>query len=76
MNQTREPENGTTVPKRRGLGITVKLAAAIVVSVVIAGAALLGVVFDQMSQTLLTNSEEMLSPLIAILKIVPYSLEK
>ncbi len=50
----------TNASKRRGLGITVKLVAAIVVSVIIAGSALLVVVFDQMSQTLLEKSEEML----------------
>ena len=60
MNQTSELKTGAIAPKRRGLGITVKLVAAIVVSVVIAGAALLLAVFDQMSQTLLANSEEML----------------
>lgn len=60
MNQTREPKTGSIAPKRQGLGITVKLVAAIVVSVVIAGSALLAVVFDQMSQTLLANSEETL----------------
>lgn len=60
MNQTSELKTGAIAPKRRGLGITVKLVAAIVVSVVIAGAALLAAVFDQMSQTLLANSEEML----------------
>ncbi len=46
--------------RRRGLGITVKLVAAIVVSVIIAVAALLAVVYDRMSQTLLQKSEEML----------------
>lgn len=60
MNQTKESKTAVNAPKRRGLGITVKLAAAIVISVVIAGAALLAVVFDQMSETLLANSEEML----------------
>lgn len=46
--------------KRRGIGVTVKLAAAIVVSVIIAVAALLAVVYDRMSQALLEKSEEML----------------
>lgn len=50
----------TAVSKRRGIGITVKLVAAIVISVVIAGSALLTNVFKQMSQTLLAKSEEML----------------
>ncbi len=43
------------------MGITVKLVAAIVVSVIIAVAALLAVVYDRMSQTLLEKSEEILS---------------
>lgn len=46
--------------KRRGIGITVKLVAAILVSVIIAVSALLAVVYDRMSQTLLEKSEEML----------------
>lgn len=60
MNQTKEPKTGTNAPKRRGIGITLKLVAAIVVSVVIAGSALLVAVYDQMSQALLEKSEEML----------------
>lgn len=60
MNQTKKPEIGTNAPKRLGIGITVKLVAAITLSVIIAGSALLRVVFDQMSQTLLEKSEEML----------------
>lgn len=60
MNQTKKANSQTNASKRRGLGITVKLVAAIVVSVIIAGSALLVVVFDQMSQTLLEKSEEML----------------
>lgn len=48
------------MPKRRGIGVTVKLVAAIVVSVMIAVSALLAVVYDRMSQTLLEKSEEML----------------
>ena len=59
MNQTKEPKTGAA-PMRRGIGITVKLVAAIVVSVVIAGSALLAVVFNRMSQTLLEKSEEIL----------------
>lgn len=50
----------TAVRQKRGIGITLKLVAAIVVSVVIAGSALLTNVFNQMSQTLLEKSEEML----------------
>lgn len=60
MNQTKKANSQANASKRRGLGITVKLVAAIVVSVIIAGSALLVVVFDQMSQTLLEKSEEML----------------
>ncbi len=61
MNQTKKPKSERNVPKRWGLGITVKLVSAIVVSVVIAGYVLLTNVFDQMSQTLLEKSEEMLT---------------
>lgn len=60
MNQTTISNNRTYTPKRRGPGITIKLVTAIVISVIFAGAALLVVVFDQMSQTLLEKSEEML----------------
>jgi len=60
MDQTQKTRLGTSAPKRRGLGITVKLTAAIVLSVIIAGFALLMGVFDKMSQTLLEKSEEML----------------
>ncbi len=60
MNQTKKPKTRTDTPKRWGMGITMKLVAAIVVSVIIAGSALLVVVYDQMSQTLLEKSEEML----------------
>ena len=48
------------VPKRRGIGVTVKLAVAVVVSAVIAMSVLLAVVYDRMSQTLLEKSEEIL----------------
>lgn len=60
MNQTKTTNTETYTPKRRGLGITVKLVTAIVISVIIAGSALLVIVFNQMSQTLLEKSEEML----------------
>lgn len=60
MNQIRKSTAGTNTPKRMGIGITVKLVAAIVVSVIIAGSALLAVVYNKMSQTLLEKSEEML----------------
>lgn len=46
--------------KKRGIGVTVKLVAAIVGSVMIAIAILMTVVYDRMSQTLLEKSEEML----------------
>ena len=45
---------------QRGLGITGKLASAIVVSVVIGVALLMGVVYFQMSHTLLDRSEDLL----------------
>ncbi len=45
---------------RRGRGITGKLVSAIVASVVIGMAALLGVVYSQMSNTLLERSEDLL----------------
>ena len=51
----------TESSKRRGAGITLKLVTAIVASVIIAGAALLAVVYDRMSQTLLEKSEEILN---------------
>ena len=56
-NYTR-PKNGRTA--RRGMGITGKLASAIVVSVLLAVAALLIVVYMQMSKELLVKSEEIL----------------
>ena len=60
MNQTKEPGIGTNPPRRKGPGITIKLVAAITASVIIAVSALLAVVYDRMSQTLLEKSEEML----------------
>lgn len=60
MGRAKNAKTKAGVSKRRGLGITVKLVAAIVVSVIIAVAALLAVVYDRMSQTLLQKSEEML----------------
>lgn len=59
MEQTKTEKSGNRV-RRRGIGITVKLVAAIVVSAVIAVSALLMVVFDRMSRTLLEKSEEIL----------------
>lgn len=52
--------NRTDVSKRRGIGVTFKLVAAIVVSVIIAVSVLLGGVYGRMSQTLLEKSEEIL----------------
>lgn len=46
--------------RRRGIGITVKLVIAVAVSVTIAVSALLAVVYDRMSKTLLEKSEEIL----------------
>ena len=60
MKHMRKTNVQTAVRQKRGIGITLKLVAAIVVSVVIAGSALLTNVFNQMSQTLLEKSEEML----------------
>ncbi len=60
MDQTKVTKTGINAPKKRGVGITVKLVAAIVASVIIAGSALLAVVYDRMSGTLLEKSEEML----------------
>ncbi len=60
MNQTKETQHGPRVLKRRGIGVTVKLVAAIVASAVIAMSVLLAVVYDRMSQTLLEKSEEIL----------------
>lgn len=60
MDRAKKSKTKTVAPRRRGLGITVKLVTAIVVSVIIAGAALLWVVYNRMSQTLLQKSEEML----------------
>lgn len=60
IEQTKELKGRTNVKRQRGIGVTIKLAAAIVVSVVIAVSALLAVVYDRMSQTLLAKSEEML----------------
>lgn len=59
MKSAKENETRTGT-KRRGMGITGKLVSAIVVSVVIAVAVLLGVVYIQMSRALLEKSEEML----------------
>lgn len=59
MKSTKEKQNHSNAV-RRGWGITGKLASAIVVSVVIAVAVLLGVVYIEMSQALLEKSENML----------------
>ncbi len=56
----REGKSGSETSMRRGVGITVKLVTAIVGSVIIAVSVLLAVVFNHMSRTLLTKSEEML----------------
>jgi len=59
MKQKKEDASDTTV-SRRGFGITGKLASAIVISVVIAVAVLLAVVYFQMSHALLEKSEDLL----------------
>ena len=59
--KSKQGENSAAVPAvHRGIGITWKLVAAIVVSVIIAVAALFGIVYSQMSRTLLEKSEDML----------------
>ncbi len=60
MSQTKAIRSGAGSSKRWGIGITVKLVAAIVASVIIAVSALLAVVYDSMSRTLLEKSEEIL----------------
>lgn len=45
---------------QRGVGITIKLLGAVIISVMIAVGALLGVVYNQMSQALLEKSDEIL----------------
>ena len=60
MSQTKEAESNVQNPKIKGIGVTVKLVFAVVVSAMIAVAVLLGVVYDRMSQTLLEKSEELL----------------
>lgn len=59
MSQTKETRPAAAGP-RRGIGITVKLVAAVIVSAIIAVSALLAVVYNRMSQTLLEKSEEIL----------------
>lgn len=59
MSQTKEIKSSSTA-LRRGMGVTIKLMAAVVISVIIALSALLIVVYNRMSQTLLEKSEEML----------------
>lgn len=60
MSETEETKRRTNGSRRRGIGITVKLVAGVVASVIIAVSALLAVVYDRMSQTLLEKSEEIL----------------
>lgn len=60
MRQKKESNSRIKRPRRRGIGITVKLVAAVIVSVIIAVSALLAVVYNRMSQTLLDKSEEIL----------------
>lgn len=58
MEEGRKDQTGAN--RRHGIGVTAKLAAAIVVSVIVAVTVLLAVVYDRMSQALLEKSEEML----------------
>lgn len=61
MGQRKGKKTGTRISKkRRGMGITIKLVAAVVGSAVIAVSVLLAVVYDKMSKTLLEKSEEIL----------------
>lgn len=60
MSEKEKKKTKTASAKRRGLGLTVKLTAAVIISVMIAVSALLAVVYQRMSQTLLQKSEEML----------------
>lgn len=53
-----KPRAGTL--KKWGIGITIKLVAAVVASAIIAVSAFLAVVYDRMSQTLLEKSEEII----------------
>ncbi len=57
QNETRPAAQGS---RRKGVGITVKLVVAVIGSVIIAMSALLAVVYNRMSQTLLDKSEEIL----------------
>lgn len=59
MKQKKE-DSSDTIASRWGFGITGKLASAIVISVVIAVAVLLAVVYFQMSHALLEKSEDLL----------------
>lgn len=60
MRQAKEAKPGNRVSKKRGIGITIKLAAAVVTSAIIDVSALMAVVYDRMFQTLLEKSEEIL----------------
>lgn len=54
MGQRKGKKTGARISKkRRGMGITIKLVAAVVGSAVIAVSVLLAVVYDKMSKTLL-----------------------
>ena len=57
QNETRPAAQGS---RRKEVGITVKLVVAVIGSVIIAMSALLAVVYNRMSQTLLDKSEEIL----------------
>lgn len=60
MHQTKKSKSANRGSRRRGIGITVKLVAAVIISVIIAVSALLAVVYNRMSETLLDKSEELL----------------
>lgn len=60
MHQTKKSKSANRCSRRRGIGITVKLVAAVIISVIIAVSALLAVVYNRMSETLLDKSAELL----------------
>ena len=60
MNNPKQTKTAARGSRRRGVGISAKLVFAVIVSAIIAVSALLAVVYNRMSQTLLEKSEEIL----------------
>lgn len=60
MNKPKQTKTAAGGSRRRGVGISAKLVFAVIVSAIIAVSALLAVVYNRMSQTLLEKSEEIL----------------